>query len=587
MRAVFAARRKAALKPMPSYEHKKLIERITKLDELPSDPKAYAEWIKADAHLSFIRENARSDEIVVCANGEYTFVDSVVVTNDVLSRLTPVDLERWSFCSDSSIAGYVYGGGREDVWIERGVRRGYDGHENGIQLVFDRTFEGWEGPGRKYIEVNQEYTHIAGIHWRPERRAYCRFDQRGDLTDVTSVTTRGDKSSNMALVTFKWEPLEEYLCLADAVLIRRFDFTLLRREAFSRWPDGGPGNFEEAGELFYHRLVMPGHAAYTAGRQIIRPRRPYREIYRKIKGSDSAVDREYAAFIAYDWRNGRLTKLSTEPGATTNYFAAKDNALAFELSPAFFRPEVLSKYKTDRDKYTLKERDVSCRAAWHLKGIDVNEASQVHAYICDLRRLPYEEQLHWLAYNEEPKSSISERARINDFHGEYVHFSEPLAKLLSVIRRWRDEKVPWWTLREEKLLERVHTPLTASRDEWAESFVDLAKLVVEGFDTKPIRKKLDELGVAYDIEKDRTLALLEKLLNAGGHGEPKKLTGLHTVQKLRSKVKAHAGGSEAAELAQEALMEHETFTKHFKHVCTLVIEDLKFIEHLFAYRTTL
>jgi len=567
---------------MPSYEHKKLIERIGKLDELPSDPKEYAEWIKAQAHLALLRENARSDEIVVCANGEYTFVDSMVVPNEVLSRLTPADLEHWHFCSDSSIAGYVYGGGREDVWIERGVRRGYDGHQNGIQLVFERSFEGWEGPGRNYVEVNQEYTHIAGIHWRPERRAYCRFDQRGDLEDVVSVTTREDKGSNMALVTFKWEPLEEYLCLADAVLIRRFDFTLLRRDAFSRWSDGGPDNFEEAGELYYHRLVMPAHAAYTAGRQIVRPRRPYKQIYRKIKGSDTAEDRKYAAFIAYDWRNSRITTLSTEPGATTNYFEAKNNTLAFELSPAFFRPEVLSKYKTDKDKYTLREREVSCRAAWYLKGIDVNEAGQVHAYICDLRRLPYEEQLHWVAHNEEPKASISERALINDFHGEFVHFSEPPAKLLSVIRRWHDEKVAWWTLREEKLLEYVHTPLTASRDEWAESFIDLAKLVVEGFEVNPIRKKLDVLGIAYDSEKDRSIALFEKLLNADGHDEPKRLTGLRTVQSLRSKVKAHAGGSEAAELAQKALTEHETFTKHFKHVCTLVLEDLATIEQLFA-----
>lgn len=565
---------------MPSYEHKKLIERITKLDELPSDPKEYAEWIKAEAHLALLRENARSDEIVVCANGEYTFVDSIVVPNDVMSRLTPADLEQWHFSSDSSIAGYVYGGGREDVWIERGVRRGYDGNQNGIQLVFERRFEGWEGAGRNYVEVNQEYTHIAGIHWRPERRAYCRFDQRGDIEDVVSVTTREDKGSNMALVTFKWEQLEEYLCLADAVLIRRFDFTLFQKGAFGGWPNDGPDNFKEA-DLFFHQLVMPGHAAYTAGIQVIRPRRPYEKIYAKVKDTDSVDNRKHGEFLAYDWRNSCITKLSTAPGATTNYFEAKDNVLAFELSPAFFRPEVLSKYKTDRDKYTLKEREVSCRAAWYLKGIDVNEAGQVHAYICDLRCLPYEEQLHWLAHNEEPKASISERALINDFHGEFVHFSEPSAKLLATMRRWHDKRVSWWTLREEKLLEHIHTPLTTSRDEWAESFIDLAKLVVEGFETKPIRKKLDESGILYDVEKDRTIALLEKLLNADGQREVKKLTGLRTIQYLRSKVKAHVGGSEAAELAQEALMEHESFTKHFKYVCTLALEDLVTIEQLF------
>jgi hypothetical protein len=109
------------------------------------------------------------------------------------------------------------------------------------------------------------------------------------------------------------------------------------------------------------------------------------------------------------------------------------------------------------------KRDVSCRAAWHLEAIDVNEAGQVHAYICYLHRLPYSEQLHWLSFNEPPKASISKRAIINDFENQFVTFMEPLRKVMSIVGRWHDEKVAWWTLRDEKLLERVNTPLTASR----------------------------------------------------------------------------------------------------------------------------
>jgi hypothetical protein len=69
-----------------NYDHKKLIETITRLDELPSGQEEYAEWIKAEAHLEFLRQNSRSDELVVSASGEYTFVDSIVVPNDVLNR---------------------------------------------------------------------------------------------------------------------------------------------------------------------------------------------------------------------------------------------------------------------------------------------------------------------------------------------------------------------------------------------------------------------------------------------------------------------------------------------------------------------
>lgn len=387
----------------------------------------------------------------------------------------------------------------------------------------------------------------------------------------------------MALVSFKWEPLEEYLAVSGASLVRMFDFTLLRRSAFSGWSDGAPEEFEESDHFFFHQKVMPGHAAYTRGVQIIRPRRDEKTIFTGMKqGRSGQKEKKYVEFTAHDWRHDRITIISTDPSATTNYFDAKDNLLPHELSPAFFRPEVLLKYKADRDKYTVGERDISCRAAWHLQGIDVNEAGQVHAYICDLRRLPYAEQLHWLSFNELPKASISQRAVANDFQGRWVTFREPLRKVLSIVRRWHDERVLWWTLRDDRLLERVNIPLTTSRDEWAEAFMDLAKLVVEGFEMKASRGKLDAVQVPYE-KLDQTIALLEKLLNKGNtSGDILRLVGLRTVQLLRTKAKGHVGGSDGDQLAHDALMEHETFANHFRHVCTQVADELETIESLFS-----
>lgn len=564
---------------MQNYEHKKLIAALTKLDQVPAEPQQFSDWIEAGAHLDFLRTNACADELAIYASGEYTFVHAVAVPNDRLAPVDQQDLLKWSFNPYTSIASYVTGGGREDVWVERGLSgTGTNTLKDAVQLVFGRTFEGWTGSGGTYYELHQEYAHLAGIHWRPESRAYCRFNEHGDLEPVVSVASREDKGSNMALVSFKWEPLEEYLAAANASLVRMFDFTLLRRSGFSGWSEGPTQEINESPDLFYRRRVMPGYAAYTRGVQILRPRRSPQAIFTGIMdGWFGRKNKQYAKFIAYDWRNKRVTKVSTDPEATTNYFEAAGNALPFELSPAFFRPEVLLKYKADRDKYTVGERDVSCRAAWHLEAIDVNEAGQVHAYICYLRRLPYAEQLHWLSFNEPPKASISERAVINDFQGEWVSFVQPLRKVLSIVERWRDANVAWWVLRDEKLRERVNTPLTASRDEWAEAYMDLAKLVIEGFETKAIRARLDAAQVPYDKE-EKTIALLEKFLNARTGGEIPKLDGLRTVQLLRSKAKGHAGGSEADQLAQAALMEHETFANHFQHVCARVADELEAIE---------
>ena len=127
-------------------------------------------------------------------------------------------------------------------------------------------------------------------------------------------------------------------------------------------------------------------------------------------------NRQYADFITLDWRNEKIIDVSTEPECATSYFDAEHNDLPYEVSPAFFRPDVLLKYKADRDKYVIDERHrrITCRGIWLLKGFDINEAGQVHAYICDLRNLPYQEQLHWKGYNEKPKGTISNRAFVND-----------------------------------------------------------------------------------------------------------------------------------------------------------------------------
>lgn len=566
---------------MINYEHKKLIETVDKLDEVPTDSKVFSDWIGAEAHLNFLRKNAHNDEIVIYASGEFTFIHSLVVPNSQLNPVDQQDLMRWSCNPYTSSASYVTGGGRKDVWIERGLSgTGTKTLKGAVQLIFGRTFEGLTGQGSTYFELNQEYSHLTNIHWRPEKRAYCRFNDYGDLESIVSMTSREDKNSAMSLVSFKWESLEEYLKASDSSLIRMFDFTLLNRSGFSGWSDDPEQEIIESPDFFYRQKVMLNSAAYTRGVQIIRPRRDSQSIFTGITdGWYGEKNKQYVEFTAYDWRNELVTKISTDPIATTNYFQAEDNALPFELSPAFFRPEVLLKYKADRDKYTVGERNLSCRAAWHLRGLDVNEAGQLHAYICDLRNLPYEEQLHWLSYNEAPKASISERAIINDFQGEWVSSIPPLQKILSIVRGWHNSKVSWWILRDEKLLEHVNVPLSASRDEWAEAFMDLAKLVIEGFETKKIRSQLDATQVLYNKD-DKTLVLLEKLLGkANLMGDVHKLNALRSVQNLRSKAKGHVGGSEANQLAQDALMEHETFANHFNHVCEHVADELKIIEN--------
>ena len=567
---------------MPRYEHKKIAEQLLNLDQLPSDQEALSAWITAADHIDFLTQNAKAHEMVVYASPEYSFVHSLAVPEGKLYPLDKDDLMGWSTNPHVSAASYVSGGGREGTWVERRVNHtGSDTLSHATHLIYGRTFEGMEGDDRNYIELSQEYAHLEGLHWKPEQRGYCRFDENGDLVPIVSVTTRSSQE-DLSLVTFDWGSLEYYLTCSKQVLVRLFDFTLLDHSKFSGWGKGEVDLRYDSDDLFYLQNVQ-GQCAYTRGVQIVRPRRPKEEIFQSQGVALTRnTNKKHVELIAHDWRNNRIRKISTDPEATTNYFEAKDNDLPFELSPAFFKPDVLLKYKADKDKYTIQERKIHCRAAWCLDAYDVNEAGQVFAYICYLRRLPESELLHWLSNNEEPKASISKRALVNDFEGKFVSFISPLEKIKGIARAWDRKRHAWWTLKDERLIDGVTVPLTASRDEWGESFLALAQLINEGFVVKEIRKSLGAAGVDFE-KSEGSLSLLEKLINSKDEiEEPLGLSGLRTTQLIRTKVKGHSAKSDAENLAQEAITEHETYSAHFLSVCESVIDDLEIIQSQFT-----
>jgi hypothetical protein len=235
---------------LSSYEHKQLIKEIELLDKVPDAPDAFASWLQAGAHLDFLRRNARAEEIVIYASGWYSFIHTEVIPHKLVETLSPDDLLKWEGTPFISAASYMWGGSK-DVRVERSPYTSDPRLKNGIiPLVFGRTFEGWSGSDRFYFEVNQEYTHLTGIHSRPEYLAYCRYDENGDLEKAVSITVRSGAAREISCVSFIWPPLEEYLAATNACLIRRFDFTLYRPGDFTMCGLQGPETFNQESCLY-------------------------------------------------------------------------------------------------------------------------------------------------------------------------------------------------------------------------------------------------------------------------------------------------------------------------------------------------
>ena len=566
---------------MSSYQHNQLLRRVEDINTIPDDPSAYSEWVRGEGALNLLRENAREDELLVHNLSNYLFVETVVVSDESLSAIGLEDLLDWSIVPESLSAGYVWRLNSNDVWVDRGVDINKALASNDTKLlVYSRRFGGFIGEDRAYLEVLQEYSHLTDIHWRPEQRAYCRYDKLGEMQHIVSIT-RSEDSDVVSLASFRREQLDQYLAATHSVLIRMFDSTMFRISEFEHWSDK-PEEIFKSDEFIYRQRLEDGKQGYVRGVQIIRPEGRKEDILAPIRSLSNQDDMsEHCEFIAQDLRNKRITRISTHPSATTNYFQAEGNSLPFEISPVFFKPEVLLRYKSDREKYTVDEESliISCRGGWSLRTFDFNEAGQVHTYIRYLGELPHEEQIYWLGFNEEPKAGISERAMARDFMGDFSYdYIDPLGRVRGILREWWASSLPWWQLREGGLFLQVNVPRTDSKLEWGQAFSDLAKLVIEGFQVRELRGRLNDMGTTFAIE-ERSIKLLERILSSlEVINDDQKLEGLRTVQAIRSQVGAHASGSAAISWSNDAMRQYGSYSAHFEGICETVSVELGMIE---------
>jgi hypothetical protein len=530
----------------------------------PSD----ARWLQdASSGVEYLVRNSRSNEVVIFANPGQMLAVSVLVP---IAGVTPPDgdaLQNAYFDPTGHWAlEHVSGGGEPDrMYLSPPVDafscRAFEGAE---QLVFRRYFDGVDkGPMR--TELSQPLVQALGLYWLDEEKAYCKLDEDGDIQPIIrlyDLTAQTGEHSAM-LVTIDAEQLHRYMAVTETALVTKFDFTRYVPKLFSQWSDVERGEVNEA-DLFYHTGIQTD-GSFANGAMITRPLLTKDILIAKANRNWKDEGKQYATFKAYDWKNKREAEVSCAPWALASYFE-KDSDLPFQVTPAFFRPDVLLKYKADPEKYRLEHRSIYARGGWYLKSYDVNEAGQVHAYLYDLAKLPYREQLYWQSFNEWPKAPISQRAYQTDFKGSFSDVPDPLIDLKYEISKLDQAKPDYWQPRGETLASAVHYPITPSIEEWASAILALDQLAVEGFATKPLRKRLSQTGRPFDKQWG-SLKLLEEVLIAGGlvEDEAVEITApLRQVHHIRSKAKGHSAEAEKQVIVKAAKTEHGSLPAHFR-----------------------
>jgi len=539
------------------HDQSAVLNKLAALLQPPADRTELASWMSMEPSIAFLDENANADSVILHLNAGHMFVVSALVPSTSVNPPDWDDLGKWTMDPWSSWSVWS---SASEVGIEAPL--GGDSSKTvaaGEQLVFMRTFEGVPDCGT-YVEMLQKFVHLLSLHYMPERDSWCRLNRHGDIEDVirhVQIPEGTWKGSGGRAVICDRKALMKYATLTDATLVRMFDFTYVGR-GFGGWDSGGQDDRIHGDGIRYRFCLNSGPASYARGVEIVSLAGSRQEIADEMWGRGG--DKQYATFIAQDWKNKRIEEISCSPEALSNYFTPSEKP--FEVTPAFFRPEVLLKYKSDREKYQLGHRSVSCRGAWDLRTFDINAEGQVHTYLVYLRSLPYEEQLHWKQYNEVPKGPISERAFKSDFNGEWSDDYDPLLSLKRKLGDLSAAKAPWWKLRSSDLTQKAHYPVTTSPDEWADEILHLDQLLVEGLDEKTLRARCGETDLRI-----RSLGLLERCLVQYGFDDERArdlVKPLKELHDLRSKVKGHASGSDAKALRQAAIKEHGSLREHYQ-----------------------
>lgn len=548
-------------------------DKLKVLATAPEDDREFDEWCNQLDVLPFLSEDTKDEYMLIYASLDHVYIYALLVPQHVNLSEHGADLMEWS---SNPFSGWSLVASQEDVWIERPCQsEGSATLKEATQILFGRAFEG-HNDDKSYFEVNQEITQILDLHFVPERNAWCKLDRHGDIEESIKIIEIGGLGSSGRVVAIKSQELQKYCAVSRTKLLRMFDFTRLRKGGFPGWGDSREEkHLPEQEGIAVSLTVQPGVGSYSRGIQLIEATRSVKSAVDEIWGTHDDGEREYASFIAQDWKNSRIEEISCAPGATANYFTKSD--LPFELSPAFFRPEVLSKYKADRQKYTLQDRSISCRGAWYLETYDINEAGQVHTYLVYLRRLPYEEQLHWKQFNEHPKAPLSKRAITTDFEGKWDEEYDPLPALKRRLRGLLENGCAWWNLPNPEQLDEVNYPVTTSRDEWANEIMALDQLLVEGLIQKWLKDKAIELGAAPTATM-RQLKLLECCLVGLGFEEDhayQLMSPFHELHNLRSLVRGHRWGTEASDESKRVLKEFGDYKMHFMSLCQQCDEAVK------------
>ena len=464
------------------------------------------------------------------------------------------------------------------------------GVDNGIEpLVINRDFiESQINFAKRtdYSEISEEFRLFHNLYFDRGKDEYIKINDEGNEHRVAVV----DPSH----IQVRLKEIRQFLAIKEMYLSIQF-----RYYEFSEYSLAELGTSEGKvkscrkttadGEICwthsYYEKIHDCKRSYSVleGKRLVEP---LAKSQSGFAGFAEEQKTEYVDFIIRVDEYGAEIVHSCDPTKLNRY--GNNPEAPYDITPVYFRKQVLDKYYRESSKYSVEDSRVSC--PWWSMRIDNHHDDKVIVWMRELCSLPHAEQLYRRSFNIPPEGGLSKTYFERNVKGQYSDSdrAELLFKDSYQALQKESEKCLGWHLllpldrRDEHHLKGLRIPSTDEQGDFDGLVLSLTKILIDSLNQKGLEKFISpeqEQNLNSDQKESLkgSIGCLEIALNSCGVTDATNhITFLRKLQKLRSTGSAHRKGSAYQKIARDFGIESQNLRALFHGLLSKALDVLDY-----------
>lgn len=437
----------------------------------------------------------------------------------------------------------------------------YGNNRNIKPLVFYRTF----GEARpSYIEIFEEFRLFHNLYFDKLNNKYIKINDDGEEEDIIVI-----KDLN---VDIKTSAIKEFLAITNQKLLILFDIKSHSNYTLEELNISDSSNTFLKKDLIYnistrnikHFDDNSKSLSRLLGKKVIKG---FLKRKCNIYPFNETRKKQYIKFITQIDKSNKPVLETCNPEIWDNFFKI-----------VTFKKEVLNKYYSNPNKYTVGDGGIYCGNLWYLP-IDNDNTDKIIVILGDLGKLSYEEQMYWRSFNIPPQGGMSKTCFNRSFMCEAMNAESADLKFKQNFEKFNNSwkaKYGWYLflpLTDDDIYQNqiLRIPLTDNQSEFDEQVLGLAKITIDSLNEK-------ELNKYSQVEIKGSICKLDNYLKCKQDANHSKyIKFLRNLQTLRSCSAAHRKGSNYKKIKKQFNIGEKSLRNIFEEILDTFNEFLQFL----------